>query len=131
MANKIIQLKDSSDNLYPSSFNGTWSPQIYDYETLKLTITNAGTYVRIGSLVLYGFNAKIDQSITFSSMLQVRGFPFRTFIFGGNMYCAGASNSFGDRTIQYADNAAYLRPNYTGTISSGMWWSGMFIGIIA
>ena len=131
MANKIIQLKDGNDNLYPSSFNGTWSPQIYDYETLKLTLTNAGEYIRIGSLAVFSFNVRIDTAITFNTMLQIRGFPFSVRIFGGNMYCAGTATNFAERTIQYAVNAVYLRPNFTGTMGSGYWWSGMFIGIIA
>lgn len=110
---------------------GTWSPQLYDYETYKTTLTNMGEYIRIGSLAVFSFNARVDASITFSTMLQVRGFPFSVRIFGGNMYCAGATNSLGDKTIQYTGNAVYLRPNYTGTVAAPAWWSGCFIGIIA
>lgn len=128
-ADRQCDFPDASGTLVVNQ-TGTWSPQLYDYETYKMTLTNNGVYVRLGSFVIFGFSVKIDSSLTFSQMLQVRGFPFSVAIFGGNMYCAGVTNNFADKTIQYANNAVYLRPNFTGTIGSGFWWSGCFLGSV-
>lgn len=129
-ANRQIKFPDASGTLTVNQV-GTWTPQLYDYETFKMSLGNVGEYIRIGSLAVFAFNLRIDSAVSFSTMMQVRGFPFSVRIFGGNLYAAGVANNFADRTIQYARNAVYFRPNFTGTVAANSWWSGMFIGIVA
>ena len=133
MANKLIQLTDGTDNLYPmADVEGAWSPQIYDYNTLIKTLTNVGSYVRIGHMVFMWFNVRIDDTLTIGTMLQIRGFPFSNIrILGGNVYIASIANQGGDRTIQFTTDSLYIRPNITGTISGGGWWSAFIVGWVA
>ena len=127
MANKTIQLKDSDgNNLYPelNFYANTWTAHIYDYETKLFEMP--GHYYRIGTLYFFWFNEKIDSSYTFSTMLQIRNFPC-SMVLMGQMYVAGATNQMAGKTLQIAQNA-YIRPNFTGTVSANTWWSGFFIG---
>ena len=129
MSNKTIQLTDGTNNLYPElKFElKTWTPTLYDLNDLVYTFTSNGYYYKIGNLYFCWFTITVNQSLTFSTMLEVRGFPFAGNVLMGQLYVARASGNFGDKVFQINRNGL-MRPNFTGTINSGGAYTGFFIG---
>lgn len=114
-------------NTLNSKFStGYWYPHIYDYDT-KLWEIGPNYYFKIGDLYFVYLNARLSASYTFGTMLQIRNLPCQN-IMGGNIYCNGVTESFGDRTIQSSGIGVYVRPNFTGTLPSNSLMSGLFIG---
>lgn len=115
-------------NLLPRQ--GRWTAQLYDYNTLKLSLPNQ-KYYKIGDLYIYFICAewwrKDYGSITFNTMLQIRGYS--GFCVGGNIFIRGSAGDAA-KAIQPSDVGVYPRPNWTGTISasSNGIISGFFIG---
>lgn len=137
MASYRGTLQDASGNtLLPNVVEyGTWTPHIYDLNTYKNSFTSNSTrYARIGNIVIYWFNSNGFPTTTISTMLQIRNMPTFGYstvgILGGTLYYAGDSNQFGNKTIQIAENSIYVRPNWTGTLTNGQWFSGMAIGML-
>ena len=107
---------------------GTWYPQIYDFDTLKLTLP-ASQYIKIGGFyVMLLPQTTLSESVSFGTMFQIRGLPCNT-VFGGQVYVSTIVGNFGEKTVQASSVGVYIRPNYTGTISSGTLLTGIFFGV--
>ena len=121
MARKMIQLMDSDgDSLYPNVWDtGSWTVDLYDYET-KLATLGQGSYIRTNRMALLWFTARATTAYTVSSMLQIKGIPSGWTVYGGSVYFAGVSGNLGDRVIQPAADGVWFRPNWTGTIGTGV-----------
>ena len=107
---------------------GTWDADIYDYQTKKLTLKN-NTYYKIGPLYVMIIYVSWPSPTTFSQMFQIRNLPC-SWCLGGTVYAASVNGQLGDRTIQSSDVGVYVRPNFTGTISSGV-FSAVLFGVNA
>ena len=109
---------------------GKWTPHIYDFNT-DLGGLNAHDYFIIGDkIAIFFVSQTLPKDYTTSQMLQIRGFPMSILIMGGTFYCATATGQGGAMTIQATDNSVLIRPNFIGTLQSGSWFTGMFIGMI-
>lgn len=131
-----------TDQMYYKTSNGAvelqnkadikqWTPELWDLDTKVYTFPeNTGNYMEIGDLGVFFLNYQLTEAATFSTMLQIGGFPENVLILGGTVYSGGAASSLGDRTIQAANNKVYIRPNYTGTLAANTWFSFVVFGIL-
>lgn len=100
---------------------GTWKPQIYDNETLRITLATPRTYYKIGKLVFTSvtLNNEID-NIVISVVPIIRGFPFTITAAGGFLRSFTTSMS-GHVSFQWNGNEIIARgigengSNPTGT----------------
>ena len=107
------------DKLDAQFTSGTFTPHLYDYETYLASLGEQ-TYIKVGKLYFFSINIRTTETYNISTMLQIRNFPCQ-YILGGNVYYAGTTNKFGDRTIQTTGNpaVALIRPNFTGSFGGG------------
>ena len=101
---------------------GTFTAYLYDNTTKLGEIPNC-KYLKIGSL--YAIKIYVASfNYTFETMLQIRNLPCKD-IFGGSMYIAQLASKGAEYTIQGSSidsstSYAYIRPNFTGSITSGI-----------
>ena len=99
--------------------SGTWTPHLYDYTTYRMAGPTS-YYYKIGPIVIatifmdwlttdYG-------TLTLSSMLIIKNFPFNCWCWGGNIFVRGSINQT-VVNIQATTNQAYIRPNVTGSMT--------------
>lgn len=114
-------------NLGAASYSeGTWTPKLYDNNTFKQDLASQ-VYYKIGKFYVMFIYLAAFPNTTFSTMIQIRNCPCSQVI-GGSVYCAAASGvgQGGSWTIQGGSGTVFLRPNYTGTLSGGMFQMVIF-----
>ena len=104
---------------------GTFTAHIYDYNTKIAEITGC-SYTKIGNIYVMWYIGAIAETLNISTMLQMRNFPCSN-VLGGNVYAAGVTGNFGDRTVQGNAIGLYLRPNYAGSLHANV-FTFMVIG---
>lgn len=105
--------------------SGTWTPKIYDYETYRRDMAPQ-VYIKIGRLYVLFLYESPFQSTVFNTMIQIRNSPC-PHMQGGTVYVSVASGAGGTWTVQGSGSYIYLRPNYQGTLSNGI-FQGVFFG---
>ena len=100
----------------------TFTAHVYD-NTIKIGEIPNCEYWKIGSLYVISIYAS-DFNYTFETMLQIRNLPCKN-IFGGSLYIANLADKGANYTIQgsnitSATSYAYVRPNFAGSITSGV-----------
>lgn len=112
LSNGSIMYNASIQNLSDLLFEtGTFTPQLYDYNTYVRDMPSAN-YYKLGSLVVaighYGDTGVNLSGI--STMIQIRNLPMHPF--GGVLYIASLSGNGANQTFQYGGpSIAYIRPN--------------------
>lgn len=104
---------------------GIWTPTLYDYNTYKRDMPSQ-VYFKIGKLYVLFLYESPFQETTFSTMIQFRNAPCQN-VCGGTVYVANIGGQGGTWTVQGSGPSIYLRPNYKGTISGGI-FQGVFFG---
>ena len=115
------------ENLYNGSVNmawkqlapyiaGTWTPQLYDYETYKRDLTSQ-VYFKIGNFyVMFIYQSNVDYS-GITTMIQFRNLPCTACI-GGTVYLQGRKTTIAKDVgayIQGSGTKAYVRENTVST----------------
>ena len=103
---------------------GTWTPKLYDYNTFKQDLPSQ-PYYKIGNLYIMFIRIASFPTTTFNTMIQIRNAPC-SLVYGGTVYCGAAQDSGGSWVIQGSTGLAYLRPNFTGTLSGGYFQMMLF-----
>lgn len=104
---------------------GTFTAHLYDYNT-KIAELSGCSYTKIGNIYVMWYIGATTEAYNIGTMLQIRNLPCGT-VLGGNVYAAGVTGNFGDRTIQSSAVGLYLRPNFTGSLPAGT-FTFMIIG---
>lgn len=104
--------------------HGTCTVHFYDYNTKKFEAPDQ-LYWKIGNFVVLRIYIASFPPTQFDTMLQIRHCPF-DICMGGTLYAAGTSSVLADRTIQDSGVGVYVRPNFTGTIGSGVFSAVLF-----
>lgn len=115
----------ASGKTYVLVESGTWTPKLYDYETYKRDMPPQ-TYIKIGRLYVLFLLESPFQSTAFNTMIQIRNSPC-PHIFSGTVYVSTVAGAGGTWAVQGDGSNIYLRPNYQGTISGGV-FQGVFFG---
>lgn len=94
-----------------TTITGTWTPHLYDYDTLVRSLSTS-SYMRIGDFVVAYIYISNPNLSGISTMLQIRNLPMTT-VWGGSVYLSALQQSSLTRPIyiQPADGRIYLRPN--------------------
>lgn len=97
---------------------GTWTPKLYDYNTYLKDLPSQ-SYYKIGNFYICRLYLSAFPETTFKTMIQIRNLPCIS-IGSSPVYAATSNGQGGNWTTQPADTAIYLRPNFVGTISGGI-----------
>lgn len=112
----------ATSTINPLVEKGTFTAHVYDDNTKIGELPNC-EYWKIGSLYVIDIHVA-DFNYTFGTMLQIRNLPCK-HIFGGSVYIAQLADKGANYTIQGSQASAtntyaYIRPNFTGSITSGI-----------
>lgn len=102
----------------PDYTEGSWTPKLYDYNTFKQDLPSQ-VYFKIGNYYVMLIRLAAFPTTTFETMIQIRNLPCAN-VDGGTVYASNVSGQGGNWTIQGSGSAAYLRPNFAGTIDGGI-----------
>lgn len=106
-------VKNEDGYVLAETYQGTWTPQIYDNNTFKRNLASS-TYYRVGNIIMAYYAAYNPDLSGISTMLQIRNFPGK--VMGGQMYIAADSAGGAQLTVQGSlSNAVYFRPNWVSS----------------
>ena len=127
--NNIAQSNEKINGMAVQSF-GTWTPKLFDNNTELDVSLPSQNYIRLGDVYICYMRLTLAVDVTFETMLQIRNLPCT--VIGGTVYFSrSVSGLGGTSTIQASSQAGrvFIRPNITGTITSGAIITGCFIGV--
>lgn len=109
----------------PYYTEGSWTPKLYDYNTFKQDLPSQ-VYFKIGNYYVMLIRISAFPTTTFETMIQIRNAPCAT-VDGGIVYAGSANGVGADWAVQgAAGGSAYLRPNFVGTLSGGVFQMVIF-----